>query len=110
MDWSDNHPAHLRRIAEHARQVVPRLVRVEPVETEGRTVVHIETDGASVTVYARIVAVMEDFGRREGIPPDYKVGMALAPIGVPVPRPKASELQPGWPAQGGGGTGHVTPS
>jgi hypothetical protein len=71
MDSIERFDGHLRKIAETAARLTPRVVAMRPKTVEGRTVVYIEIDACPIRLWMQLSESMDQFCRREGIPPDF---------------------------------------
>ena len=97
MDSAAAFDGHLRKIAEAALPWTPRLVSMKPRTLEGRTVVYLDMDACSSAVFLQLIRLMEDFCRREAIPPDYRFSYQVAPPGAFVPGATPKDLPTEWP-------------
>ncbi len=93
----DAFDGHLRKIAEAAQRWTPRLLSISPRVDEGRTVVYVRMDTCTTAVFLRLIATMEAFCQREGIPPDYLFSYSSPLPGSRPTPPRAGDLPTAWP-------------
>lgn len=97
MDSLDPFTGHLRTIAEVARRWTPRLISITPRVVEGRTVVYVRMDTRTSHLFVALIARMEAFCKREGLPPDYQFSFDTPAPGLPPPSPSVDALPSAWP-------------